>query len=697
MYWDGLSREISHLILAYQEIHRYQPDHSVYEAEHMDLGGERFKRFCKIWIPNTGGKPSLDPSSICHQAICFAQARYASVDIRYRLARCLLQALGILDIDHVHTSMGSSIVGRHNHHPQSEVVSLDGDLGSILREMLCGSCLKPLRGYFYYECEKRCMVRCRESLHFEDQNKGKTSLQDLPEQVRERILNVPFRLCANCIESPGKFGECERDHLRKCLVNKRKAKGQSAFESRLRDRELQDHNIANPTFRRVANKMVDPSRYANAGPIHFGMMFGPLLIENGVPDTSSGAVISGRPLPSLCLKPQEALLYDTDQCNERTDLEVRIFDDKISSERKLDQVLAVSRERHFLGSVKKIYGGAFSGHAEAFRDLEQEIIKCFVKTADSFQYLPGKAVLANQKRLFRLSALVVSKIQEIFGQEVKIYLQHFANALASPSTPIRWDLDTNNCQHFAQNLLKGLNTSTLFHLIPGNYFDDETVKQKKKWPIPRYLLSFGHDIDTPIALLRPQVRSLVWNFYHQKRDDCDMIEFAERFRTEACVAPTEAWEILCGFTPEFDATTKTHKLSVIDALWTIPRDSISILQTHLMRSWARHSTNGGRCLSPKEWVLNRLRILHQLDVFACLSSGLATATLLELGTHTEFLSSYYYPTATSHGTLHVSEKIVNYHGIRFIMGRERDWWNREMKHMIYTMTKSLKPSHSNPK
>jgi hypothetical protein len=413
--------------------------------------------------------------------------------------------------------------------------------------------------------------------------------------------------------------------------------------------------------------------------------------------TLSGALISRRPLPSLCLKPRDALLFSADpQRDETTDLEMHIFDDKVSGERKIHQILAINRDRHFLGSVKKIYSGTFSGHADAFREGEQEIIKCFMETADSFQYLPGKAIAANRKRLFRHAALVVRKIQESFGEEVEIYLQHFANAISSLSTPLRWNLDTNNCQHFAQNLLKQLDVLNLFHRLPRNYFDDETVKMKKKWPIPRYLLSFGPDIDTPIALLRPQPRSLIWNFYHQKRDDCDMTEFAEQFRTKACPAPTDAWEILCDedFVSEYDAAMRTHRLSMSDALWAMPRDTVSILQTGLMRSWARYSDNESRSLSSRQWVLNRLRILHQVDVFASLCSGLATAMLRKQGNDIELLSRYNYPTAELYGTLYASERVVVYHrvGRGFITGRERDWWKREIKHRINTLTKKYIPS-----
>jgi len=68
-------------------------------------------------------------------------------------------------------------------------------------------------------------TRWPETLYFEHQKKGKISIQDLPEHVHERVFNVLFRLCANCIESPEGYGTCERDHLRKCFANKKKVKG----------------------------------------------------------------------------------------------------------------------------------------------------------------------------------------------------------------------------------------------------------------------------------------------------------------------------------------------------------------------------------------------------------------------------------------------------------------------------------------
>jgi hypothetical protein len=84
---------------------------------------------------------------------------------------------GMLDTDHVHISMDNDIaIGRHWHHPQSiplqflgsiillirivgEIVDIIGNSGPAFREMLCNGCWGPLRGYFWYECARGCVLR----------------------------------------------------------------------------------------------------------------------------------------------------------------------------------------------------------------------------------------------------------------------------------------------------------------------------------------------------------------------------------------------------------------------------------------------------------------------------------------------------------------------------------------------------------
>lgn len=338
------------------------------------------------------------------------------------------------------------------------------------------------------------------------------------------------------------------------------------------------------------------------------------------------------------------------------DYELRIFDEQSSGARSIQRFPAVPREIRVLGSAKKIYGGAFSGHADAFREEEHKIIMCFIETASSFEISVGRDVDVNRRRLFRHADKIMVQIRHLFENEVDMYLQHIAGVMSTSSTPLRWNRNTNNCQHFSENLLRPLDTSALFHKIPSNYFSDEDVKRKKKWPILRYLLSFGHAIDTPMALLSPQDRSLIWIFYHHKRDEHDIVEMGEILRSKPCWAPTDAWDVLCDEHVPANETTvaTTNRLSLSDALWSLPRDTLSIIQTQLMRSWAKHSSNEGRPLSPKQWVLNRLRTLHQLDVFASLCSSFAMATIMERATRPKLNLLSYGLDANRFGTLYVS-------------------------------------------
>ncbi|KAK8054983.1 hypothetical protein PG993_000210 [Apiospora rasikravindrae] len=373
-------------------------------------------------------------------------------------------------------------------------------------------------------------------------------------------------------------------------------------------------------------------------------------------------------------------------------IELRIFDDKQSGERKLHRVVAEERSIQFLGCVKKVYGGAFCGHTDAFREDEKLVVDSFVEKAASYRYLPNKDVLENARRLHRHSSSVVQQIRAVFETEIESYLQKLAETLSDKGTPLRWDLNSNNCQGFAQKLLSNINIFKLFHPMPVNYFSDDTVPSKKRWPCSRYLLSFGPDIDTPMALLRPQVKSLIWRYYHAKRDYCDMIEYAEQFRTKRCVMPTGAWEVLCDedIAMGQDPTTKSHELTLTDALWTIPRDTLSIIQTHLMRDWSRYSDTEGRKLNQHQWVINRLRALHQLDVFSCLCSSLLSAIIEEVGKTPDTFDPYYFPTGEAHGTLHVRERVIQYPGIMFITGRERDWMKREITYAVQKMKKRIR-------
>jgi hypothetical protein len=218
--------------------------------------------------------------------------------------------------------------------------------------------------------------------------------------------------------------------------------------------------------------------------------------------------------------------------------------------------------------------------------------------------------------------------------------------------------------------------------MPRAFPDDEDIRNAKDWPIPRYAMCFGSRIDTPIALLRPQHRSLIWNFYHKHRDNCDIIEFGEAYRRKPFAFPTEAWKLIDGI-----EDTESAKISSVDALWSIPRDSISVLHTHLLRDSSKYSNAEQKMLTIEQWVQNRLRVLHQLDVFASLVGAMTAALMEQCVEKRHLLHNTAHPHAEDYGTLRAEEKIVRFADVGgfvlyFISGRERNRHIQEIKHLI---------------
>lgn len=195
-------------------------------------------------------------------------------------------------------------------------------------------------------------------------------------------------------------------------------------------------------------------------------------------------------------------------------------------------------------------------------------------------------------------------------------------------------------------------------------------------------MCFGSAIDTPIALLRPQTRSLICNFYHTKRDNCDLIEFGESYRRKRFAYPTDSWEMLDSVEDSGLIT-----ISLVYALWSIPRDSVSILHTHIFRSVSKYSNAEHQALAKEQWVENRLRVLHQLDVFASLRGGLAAALMEQRIEKRHLLTKCDSPNAEIYGTMHADENIVRAAQSRLLIitGRERYGVMQEIKHATHTI------------
>jgi hypothetical protein len=377
------------------------------------------------------------------------------------------------------------------------------------------------------------------------------------------------------------------------------------------------------------------------------------------------------------------LLFSERNTQNETALNGSIYDDE-SHKRVIETLYrGTKRNDRVFGSVKKVCGGAFSGHNAHFTEGEGMIIKQMVAAKSAFKFNDEIMGWAEQGRkdLHIVVRPILNTIKDTFGHEVNVYLKHFAKVLADTENTLKWDWRTNNCQTFTTNLLKGLHIYGTFHAIPKAFPEDEEVRNGKHWSIPRYSMSFGSQVDTPMALRRPQPRSLIWNFYHRTRDNCDIVEFGEYYRRKSFAFPTDSWNKLDSIN---DA--ESEKISLVDALWSIPRDSISILHTHLLRNASKYSDSECKALTCKQWVQSRLRVLHQLDVFASLSGGLAAALMEQRIEKRHLLAKSTHPFADDYGTMHADESIVRIGEIggilfHFVSGRERYWHKQEMKHL----------------
>jgi hypothetical protein len=128
----------------------------------------------------------------------------------------------------------------------------------------------------------------------EDQARNKVDASSILVEYRPSV-----RLCIACTRKDENLEDCERQHCRKIFRPKRLDKGESihkpvmsssaqtvsglaSFQARLRTFEFKREGHSRSVLPEKLIKTIDPSLFANAGPIHVALTFGPLTIENGL-------------------------------------------------------------------------------------------------------------------------------------------------------------------------------------------------------------------------------------------------------------------------------------------------------------------------------------------------------------------------------------------------------------------------------
>jgi hypothetical protein len=128
------------------------------------------------------------------------------------------------------------------------------------------------------------------------------------------------------------------------------------------------------------------------------------------------------------------------------------------------------------------------------------------------------------------------------------------------------------------------------------------------------------------------------------------------------------------------------EVSLVNALWTIPRDPIYILYTRFLSESSKYASLRKKLLTIEQWVQNRLRVLHQLDIFASLSDALIAALMEQRIEKRHIITKSKHPLAEDSGDLHLGEsyKTVDVCGISFspLSGCKTNWHKQEWKHLV---------------
>ncbi|KAL2819824.1 hypothetical protein BJX63DRAFT_363323 [Aspergillus granulosus] len=387
-----------------------------------------------------------------------------------------------------------------------------------------------------------------------------------------------------------------------------------------------------------------------AGNAHCALMFGPLLIENGMTIHPGGALISTRALPSLGRNsPREVLEYLRPE-NYRTVQGCDVFCKQVysvSPKRQVYEATKAVRERRFLCSRKQLSGGLFTDYNSRpqWRAGETLIIAQFLRVAEIWR--TGKSPIAHDKinrvTLQDGAEQLTSMMQSFFADEVDPYLFLLALKLGK-TQKLAYSRMGNNCQDFCNGLLDYDSyyypmLSVMYPFIPVSLSRD--IEQQSDERCLSYLQSFVKPLQYPIPgsqSLRAMIGFAVAMYSSYAQNDADLIDhvYSVRFGHDrengfslgfSFSNPSSGdpyllkdEEISCSdrFTAaRLAGISSTKRCTLADHVLDCPVDNLSILQTHLHRKIKYYIDEDGEFLNdlePAAWISNRLQILRRLKL-----------------------------------------------------------------------------------
>lgn len=285
-------------------------------------------------------------------------------------------------------------------------------------------------------------------------------------------------------------------------------------------------------------------------------------------------------------------------------------------------------DRPNLCCVKRIYGAAFSGYPTSHSDYKETILDTFVNEAGKCRFQPSKTVSARRRQLHKSATHLCNVVKDAIGNEVKKYIWHIASTLLDFKSNLTWNMVTNNCQRLIDRLLNGKDFEYVFPRLPPGFSSMTGSEEWRHFEWPRYLISFGDRVERQGINIQ-QPNSCVTKFCEQIGSAEDIVGFLEleidqaELKSGSHIFIFKDMKELALVTPQ--PHTELYRTTTEDALWDLPRDSLSILQFHLRRPFAKYSTTTGQVFDEIQWMNGRFRVLQQLDIIACHAGALGGA------------------------------------------------------------------------
>lgn len=244
---------------------------------------------------------------------------------------------------------------------------------------------------------------------------------------------------------------------------------------------------------------------------------------------------------------------------------------------------------------------------------------------------------------------MILKLRLALEEEVNKYLSRIIAVLLDPDFKVKWNPLFNNCQALVDGLLKGKDFEYFFPRLPKHIKGESSAEVGMTWL--QYLMSF-HDRIAGKFISLHQPHSFVTKFFSDKGFPGDLINFIESVIKDQPTAVKYSALLLKNNQQE----TFEQPEQILNTLWEMPHDTVSILQFQLIRMHPKYAIGARSGPTLGQWLRKRLLLLLQLDIFASYSGALGSCILEFFERNPSFTSKVVIPKSRVMGTVRAGER-----------------------------------------